>query len=168
MDQRIRGLPNPILGQSVGLSEACPDVLEHAFRHMGVMPAINMSFQCDWMNGRNFGTNPYLDHYGDISSLRWRHNGHDSVSNHQPRDCFLNRLFRHRSKKTSKLRVIGLCAGNSPEAGEFPAQIASNAENVSIWWRHHDHFVFRHDFGNISSNGYSPFAVANFTQFCSR
>ena len=22
--------------------------------------------------------------------------------------------------------------------GEFPAQIVSNAENVSIWWRHHD------------------------------
>ena len=22
--------------------------------------------------------------------------------------------------------------------GEFPAQMASYAENVSIWWRHHD------------------------------
>ena len=73
--------------------------------------------------------------------LRWRHNGHDSVSNHQPRDCVLNRLFRPRSKKTSKLRVTGLCAGNSPEAGEFPAQMASNAEDVSIWWRHHVHSV---------------------------
>ena len=49
----------------------------------------------------------------------------------------LNRLFRRRSKKTSKLRVTGLCAGNSPETGEFPALRASNAENVSIWWRHH-------------------------------
>ena len=28
-------------------------------------------------------------------------------------------------------------AGNSPVTGEFPAQMASNAENVSIWWRHH-------------------------------
>ena len=27
--------------------------------------------------------------------------------------------------------------GNSPVTGEFPAQMASNAENVSIWWRHH-------------------------------
>ena len=69
-------------------------------------------------------------------SVQWRHNGRDSVSNHQPHDCFLKRLFRHRSKKTSKLRVTGLCARNSPEAGEFPAQMASNAENVSIWWRH--------------------------------
>ena len=39
--------------------------------------------------------------------------------------------------KTSKLRIIGLCAENSPVSGEFPAQRASNAENVSIWWRHH-------------------------------
>ena len=29
-------------------------------------------------------------------------------------------------------RVTGLCAGNSPVTGEFPAQRASNAENVSI------------------------------------
>ena len=34
------------------------------------------------------------------------------------------------------LRVTGLCAGNSPGTGEFPEQMASNAENVSIWWRH--------------------------------
>ena len=74
-----------------------------------------------------------------LISLRWRHNGCDSVSNHQPHHCLLNRLFRRRSKKTSKLRVTGLCAGNSPGTGEFSAQIlmASNAENVSISWRHH-------------------------------
>ena len=35
-----------------------------------------------------------------------------SVSNHQPYDCLLNRLFKRRSKKTSKLCIIGLCAGN--------------------------------------------------------
>ena len=45
---------------------------------------------------------------------------------------------RRRSKKTSKLRVTGLCEGNSQMAGEFPVQRASNAENVSMWWRHHD------------------------------
>ena len=32
---------------------------------------------------------------------------------------------------------LAICAGNSPVTGEFPAQMASNAENVSIWWRHH-------------------------------
>ena len=26
----------------------------------------------------------------------------------------------------------------SPGGGEFPAQMASNAENVSIWWQRHD------------------------------
>ena len=41
------------------------------------------------------------------SPLRWRHNGRDGVSR------------------------------NSPGTGEFPAQMASNAENVSISWRHH-------------------------------
>ena len=40
--------------------------------------------------------------------------------------------------KTPKLRVTGLCDGNSPVTGEFPAQRASNAENVFISWRHHD------------------------------
>ena len=37
-------------------------------------------------------------------SLQWCHDGHDGISNHQPLDCLLNRLFRRRSKKTSKLR----------------------------------------------------------------
>ena len=67
-----------------------------------------------------------------FSALLWRHNGPDSVSNHQPHDCLLNRLFRRRSKKTSKLRVTGLCARNSPGTGEFPKQMTSTAENVSI------------------------------------
>ena len=76
---------------------------------------------------------------GDLAgkSLQWRHNGRDGVSNHQPHHCLLNRSFRRRSKKTSKLRVTGLCAENSPVTGEFPAQMSSDAENISIWWRHH-------------------------------
>ena len=49
-----------------------------------------------------------------LLSLRWRHNDNDGVSNHQPRGCLLKRLFRRKSKKTSKLRVTGLCVGNSP------------------------------------------------------
>ena len=46
--------------------------------------------------------------------LQWRHNDNNGVSNHQPHGYLLNRLFRRRSKKTSKLRVTGLCVGNSP------------------------------------------------------
>ena len=62
-------------------------------------------------------------------TLQWRHNGRDSISNHQPHDCFLNPLFRHRSKKTSKFWVTGLCAGNSPH--KWPV-----TRKVSIWWCH--------------------------------
>ena len=53
-----------------------------------------------------------------ISNLLWAHdndvimNERYGVSNHQPHDCLLHCLYRHRSKKTSKLRVSGLCAGN--------------------------------------------------------
>ena len=50
------------------------------------------------------------------TALQWRHYGRDSGSNHQPHLCLLNRLFGRRS---------------------FPAQMASNTEKVSIWWRHH-------------------------------
>ena len=56
---------------------------------------------------------------------------------------FTQELFRRTSKKTSKIRVTGLCEGNSPGTGEFPAQMASNAENVSIWWRHHGAIITR-------------------------
>ena len=53
-------------------------------------------------------------HCVTLVSLQWRHNERESVSNHQPHHCLLNRLFRRRSEKTSKLRVTGLCVGNSP------------------------------------------------------
>ena len=71
-------------------------------------------------------------------ALQSRHNGRDGVLYHQSHQWLLNHSFRCRWKKSSKPRVTGLCAGNSPVTGEFPAQMASNAENVSIWWRHHD------------------------------
>ena len=61
-------------------------------------------------------------------------------------DCTYVQIKR-KSKKASKFHVTGLCAGSSP------AQWASKAENVSIWWRHHEsscidkfrqHMVARH------------------------
>ena len=75
-------------------------------------------------------TNSPIDLAG---ALQWCHNGHDGVWDHQPHDCLLNHLFRRRSKKISKFRVTGFCAGNSP----VTSKRASNTENVSIWWRHH-------------------------------
>ena len=53
-------------------------------------------------------------------SLQWRHNRRDGVLNHQPLDCLLNRLFGRRSKKKSKLRVTGLCAGIHRGPVNFP------------------------------------------------
>ena len=53
-------------------------------------------------------------------SLQWRHNGRNGISNHQSHHCLLNRLFTRISKKTSKLRVTGLCAGNSPGTVNSP------------------------------------------------
>ena len=72
----------------------------------------------------------------DIPSLHWCHNEHDGVSNHQSHNCLFNCSLRGSLKKTSKFLVTGLCVGNSPVTGEFFAQKASNAENVSISWRH--------------------------------
>ena len=66
------------------------------------------------------------------SSWRWRHNGYVGVSSHQPQP-----FIQAQIKETSKLRVTGLCAGNLPVTGEFSTQMASNADNVSIWRRHH-------------------------------
>ena len=70
------------------------------------------------------------------TTLQWRHNECDWVSNHQPHDCLLNSIFRRRWKNTSKLRDTGLCEGNSP--------VTSDAENVSIWWHHHESWQLSH------------------------
>ena len=97
---------------------------------------LNMCYviQCDpsclWLVSSDGPTSPATDW---AAPLQWRHNGCDNVSNHQPHDG----LLRHRSKKTAKLRVTGFYAGNSPVTGEILAQMASNVENISIWWRHH-------------------------------
>ena len=82
-------------------------------------------------------------------TIRWRHNECDGISNHQAHNCLLKCLFRCRSKETLKLRVTGLCAGNSPVTGEFPTQRGSNAENVSIWWRHHGFSIVTRHIGSV-------------------
>ena len=72
-----------------------------------------------------------------VNESLWFHNERDGFLNHRRLDYLFNPLPRHRSKKTSKLRVTGLCEGNPPVAGGFPSQRTSNTENASIWWRHH-------------------------------
>ena len=73
-------------------------------------------------------------HGSRFCALQWRHNGRDGVSNHQPHDRLLNHLFKAQIKENIKALVTG----------EFPTQKASNAENVSIWWRHHVYVYFAH------------------------
>ena len=74
------------------------------------------------------------------AKLQWRHNGRGSVSNHQPQNWFYSTVYSDADqRKHQSSHATGLCAGKSPETGEFPAQMASNAENVSIWWRHHEY-----------------------------
>ena len=67
-------------------------------------------------------------------TLRGRHNGRDGASNHQPHDYLLNCLFRRRSKKTSKLRVTGLCAGNSPHKWPVTRKMSPSSwdNNISM------------------------------------
>ena len=145
----------------------------HRFKHFAEQAASNYS------NYSQFSSNSSRASY----RVSFVTSTSDGVSNRQPHHCLLNRLFRRRSKKISKLRVTGVCAGihrgpvnsphkwrlkspasplftqpfiqtqikenikaprhwrlcgDSPGTGEFPAQMASNAENVSIWWRHHE------------------------------
>ena len=99
-----------------GIPIAGPSQMSYAVtRHSGV-PTTYLKFRRPgawWENIDCCTTSLYRITY-HWWSLHWRHNDHDGVSNHQPHGCLLNRLFRRRSKKTSKLRVTGLCAGNSP------------------------------------------------------
>ena len=143
-----------ILPPDYNLSIKCISVIYHPFpslfhvyfykRHQ-TSPWLHNQFPHTWIPIRLFG-DKILDVWfafigklivsftcGLSLSLQWRHNERDGVSNHQRLHHLLNYRFRRRSEKTSQLRVTGLCAGNSPATGEFPAQRASYAENVSIW-----------------------------------
>ena len=71
-------------------------------------------------------------------TLRWRHNGCDGVSNQRPHDCLLNVYSAADQSKHHSSASLVFVRGILPGAGEFPAQMASHAENVSLRWRHHD------------------------------
>ena len=78
-------------------------------------------------------------HYTE--SLQWRYDERYGVSNHERLDYLLNYLFKYITMKTRKLCVTGLSEGNLLVTGGFPLQRASDAENASIWWHHHDRGV---------------------------
>ena len=84
--------------------------------YLGKMVFIDRPRKVMWLNSLS-ALCPLMTTEGTeimTSPLQWRRNDHNDVWTHQPHGCLLNRLFRRRSKKTSKLRVTGLCVGNSP------------------------------------------------------
>ena len=105
-------------------------------KHEFPLSTIRISYFVDGSYCINF----FKYFYQIIQTLQWCHSERDGVSYHRRINCALNRLFRRgstRSKRSPKLRATGLCEGNSLVTGEFPAQRASNADNVSSWCRHH-------------------------------
>ena len=82
-------------------------------------------------------------------TLWWRHNGQDGVSNHQHHHCWLSYLFGRRSKKTSKLRVTGLCVRgihrgpvNSPHKWPVTRKMFPFDEVIMIFNLTNTHFRF--------------------------
>ena len=71
---------------------------------------------------------------GFLTKYRWHHNARDGVSHHRRPECLFNCLFRRSSTKTPR---YWLCERNLSVTDGFPSQTVSNAENVSIWRRHH-------------------------------
>ena len=89
-------ITNPLWGESTNSQ------IKVSSHHKGQWPrALIFSSICAWING--CPCNP----------LQWRHKERDGLSNHRNLDCLPKRLFRRWLKKTSKLRVTGLCEGNS-------------------------------------------------------
>ena len=135
---QITGNSTVISTAHLGQQQISTDTKALHYQFLRKEPTRNRCFTSQKPTNAESASLPWSLHLHGQSPLQWHHNGRDSVSNHQPHDCLLNNFLRNRSKNISKLRVTGLCAGNSPVTGEFPAQRASNAENVSIWWRRHD------------------------------
>ena len=90
--------------------------------------------------------------------LRWRHNDHDGGSNHQPHGCLLNRLFRRKSKRTSKLRVSGLCVGNSPGPVNSPHKGPVTRKMFPF-----DDVIMHLDIVNMFEINYKHIVMADFT-----
>ena len=114
-------------------------VLTHPNPHVNwCFRIIGKSSTADFiMKGVCFGVVRCITHYDDVimSAMKSQFTSITIV--------YSTFLSGRGSKKTSNVRVTGHCAGKSPGTGEFPAEMASNAENVSIWWRHHEIRTFR-------------------------
>ena len=72
------------------------------------------------------------------ATLRWRHNGRDGVTSLAI--VYSTVYWGADQRKHQSFPSLAFLRG-SPVTGEFPAQMASHAENIFIWWRHHDLFL---------------------------
>ena len=112
--------------------------MEHVICELWGQFVSNLKFYHDSVSGTGQAPRPDQDEMLCWNSLRWRHNEHNGVSNHQPHDFLLNLFFKAQIKENFKVpRHWPLSEGNSSVTGEFHAQRASSADNISIWWRYH-------------------------------
>ena len=114
-----------------------------AWRWLGVNTLTKTAYDwwlCSWRThvSKLLNLIQHIDGLMQETSLQWRHNVRGGVSNHQPHDCIYSTVYsgadQRKHQSSASLAFVWV---NSPMTGEFPAQRASNAENVSIWWRHH-------------------------------
>ena len=112
-----------------------PHLPTNTCRHQAITWIKVYPLSTRWHGGSN-GNNPDFNHKGKFQS----HAHYCDVIMGKIASQITSLTFVYSSVYSgTKLRVTGLCAGNPPGTCEFPAQMASNAENVSIWWRHHDY-----------------------------
>ena len=129
--------------QITGNLSVCPTAVSSWQQQIYQRSAL-LTLSGDWFNTRSVMTWEHFRHYWPL--MRWILPHYSDVIMDAMASLitsltsvYLTVFIHAQIKENIKVRVTGLCAGNSPETGEFPAQMASNTENVSIWWRHHDH-----------------------------
>ena len=105
-------------------------------------------------------------------ALRWRHNEQDSVSNHQPHHCLLNRLLRADQSSASLAFVRGIHRGpvNSPH--KWPVTRKMFPFDDVIMGRHNDSrkaSSFLHMISNSYSFKHLTYdKTAHFPNICSK
>ena len=104
----VKPLPEPMLSFSQTLRDT--NLMKHVSQYNNCP-----SRKCIWKFQMSviWFRSLCVDNWHCLASLQWRHNEGDGVWNHRRLHCLLRRLYRRRSKKISKLRVTGLCEGNS-------------------------------------------------------
>ena len=99
-------------------------IQENAFEN-GVCEMASIWYRPQWVNMK----------------LHWRYYERDGVLNHRHFDRLLNRLFRHRTENFKDPRYCPLWVESTGDL-VVPSQRASNTENISTWWLHHEYIFW--------------------------